>query len=188
MRAISRFTLLLCALWLLATIGSPAARRAEGFLPGKVTRVIDGDTIDVLLDSGRIRVRLHGIDAPEREQPGGREASQWLQQRLMNHAVQLEPVSQDRYERMVAIVHVEHGLVVNEELLRAGHAWAYRHYLRRADRHYCDLEAGARGGHLGVWGEATPHAPWQHRQTSGRGPFSDFSRETAGDCKRAAGR
>lgn len=187
MRAISRFTLLMFVLWLLTAISLPAAQRAEGLLSGKVTRVIDGDTIDVLLDSGRIRVRLHGIDAPEGDQPGGREASQWLRQRLMNHVVQLEPVSQDRYDRIVAIVHAEDG-VVNEQLLRAGHAWAYRHYLRRADRHYCDLEAGARAARFGLWSEARPHAPWQHRQTAGRGPFQDFSAETAADCRAAAGR
>ena len=187
MRTITRFTVLLCALCLLATIGLPASPRSEGFLPGKVTRVVDGDTLDVLLDSGRIRVRLHGVDAPERDQPGGREASQWLQQRLMNHAVQLEPVSQDRYDRMVAIVHAEAG-VVNEDLLRAGRAWAYRHYLRRIDRHYCDLEAGARAARFGLWTEAMPHAPWQHRQTAGRWPFQDFSGETAADCRAAAGR
>ncbi len=187
MRAISRFTLLLCALCMLAPTGLPAAQRAEGLLPGKVTRVIDGDTIDVLLSSGRIRVRLQGIDAPERDQPGGREAAQWLQQRLMNQSVRLEPVSQDRYERMVAIVHAEDG-VVNEALLRAGHAWAYRHYLRRADRRYCDLESAARAARLGLWATVMPHAPWQHRQTAGHGPFSDFSQETAGDCRRVAGR
>jgi endonuclease YncB( thermonuclease family) len=187
MRAISRFTLLLCALGLLATFALPAAQRAEGLLAGKVTRVIDGDTIDVILDSGRIRVRLQGIDAPERDQPGGREAQRWLQQRLIDQLIQLEPVSQDRYERMVAIVHADDG-IVNEQLLQAGHAWAYRHYLRRADRHYCDLEERARSARLGLWATAAPHAPWQHRQTAGRGPFTDFSRETADDCRRAAGR
>ena len=160
---------------------------AEGLLPGKVLRIIDGDTMDVLLSSGRIRVRLQGIDAPERDQSGGREAQRWLQQRLINQAIRLEPVSQDRYERMVAIVHADDG-IVNEQLLRAGHAWAYRHYLRRADRHYCDLEAGARSARLGLWTGTMPHAPWQHRETGGQGPFRDFSRETAGDCRAVAGR
>jgi endonuclease YncB( thermonuclease family) len=163
------------------------AGAADGVLPGKVTRVVDGDTIDVLLSSGRIRVRLQGIDAPERDQPGGREAQHWLQRRLIDHAVQLEPISQDRYERMVAIVHTERG-VVNEELLQAGHAWAYRHYLRRVDRHYCELEEVARRAGIGLWAAPMPHAPWQHRETNGHGPFMDFSNETAGDCRKAARR
>ena len=53
----------------------------------------------------RIRVRLHGVDAPERDQPSGREASEWLRQRVQDREVLLEPVTQDRYERMVAIVY-----------------------------------------------------------------------------------
>ena len=172
--------LLLGLLWCVAAT-------ADGVVPGKVTRVVDGDTIDVLLASGRIRVRLQGIDAPEHDQPGGREAQRWLQRRLIDHEVQLEPVSQDRYERMVAIVHAEGG-VVNEELLQAGHAWAYRHYLRRSERHYCDLEERARASANGLWAAASPHAPWQYRQTSGKGPFTDFARETALQCRRSAGR
>jgi len=184
MRAISSFCLLLGALCLVAL--TVFAAQDNGVLPGKVTRVIDGDTVDVLLASGRIRVRLQGIDAPERDQPGGQEAQQWLRQRLLDHAVQLEPVSQDRYARMVAVVHADGG-VVNEELLQAGHAWAYRHYLRRIDRHYCDLEAAARSARLGLWA-SMPHAPWQYRETGGNGPFADFTSQTASDCRRAAGR
>jgi len=186
MRAMSFLSLPLGALCLVVALALPAAQ-GEGLLPGKVTRVIDGDTIDVLLGSGRIRVRLQGIDAPERDQPGGREAQQWLRRRLIDHAVQLEPVSQDRYSRMVALVHADGG-VVNEALLQAGHAWAYRHYLRRVDRHYCDLEERARAARLGLWALSMPHAPWQHRETRGKGPFTDFTRGTASDCRRAAGR
>jgi endonuclease YncB( thermonuclease family) len=176
-----RCTVLLLALFFCA----PAS--AGSVLPGKVTRVLDGDTIDVALSSGRVRVRLQGIDAPEHDQPDGREARQWLQHRLIDHAVQLEPISQDRYERMVAVVHAD-GAVVNEELLQAGHAWAYRHYLRRADRHHCELEERARGARIGLWALPVPHAPWQYRETGSKGPFSDFSGETARDCRRAAGR
>jgi micrococcal nuclease len=184
-RTITWFALI-PSLWLAMAIGwSPAAQTAQGAISGKVTRVIDGDTIDVLVASGRIRVRLQGIDAPERDQPGGRDAQRWLRQRLIDHAVQLEPVSQDRYERMVAIVHAE-GRSVNEELLQAGHAWAYRHYLRRIDRHFCELEERARRARTGLWGLPMPHAPWQFRETHGRGPFVDFSNATASDCRREA--
>jgi endonuclease YncB( thermonuclease family) len=175
-----RSVLLLLAVFYCATTG------AQEVLSGKVTRIVDGDTLDVLLGSGRIRVRLHGIDAPERDQPGGREARRWLQRRLIDHSVQLQPVSQDRYERMVAIVQAG-GSVVNEELLQAGHAWAYRHYLRRADHSYCDMEERARRARLGLWAGAKPHAPWQYRQTRGNGPFADFTHETARSCRRAAG-
>jgi micrococcal nuclease len=173
--------LLLALLLLLASM--PASPADEAVLAGRVTRVIDGDTLDVLLASGRVRVRLHGVDAPERDQRGGRQSHEWLQQRVQNRQVLLEPVSQDRYDRLVAIVFLEE-VNVNRELLRSGHAWAYRSYLRRSERIYCDLEATARKGRLGLWDAQAAHAPWEHRRTQGRGPFTDYSRQSAGECWR----
>jgi micrococcal nuclease len=154
-------------------------------LAGKVTRVIDGDTIDVLLSSGTIRVRLHGIDAPERDQPGGAAATGWLTQLLRDQPVQLEPVSQDQYDRMLAVVHLA-DLNINRELVQNGHAWAYRHYMRRADRPLCALEEDARNKSIGLW-SAAAHAPWEYRATNGKGPFADYSKTTAADCRKAIG-
>lgn len=175
------FLLLVAACWNAAW----PATAGEGVLAGKVTRVIDGDTVDVLLSSGRIRVRLHGIDAPEGDQPGGAEATQWLRQRLLDREVLLQPVSQDRYERMVAIVRAGES-VINDDLVRAGHAWAYRHYLRKADRHLCEKEFSARRQSLGLWAAPPARAPWEYRSTRGRGPFTDYARQSADDCRRAS--
>jgi endonuclease YncB( thermonuclease family) len=152
-------------------------------LIGKVTRVIDGDTIDVLLSSGRVRVRLNGIDAPERDQAGGKEATQWLHKRLLNQQVQLEPVSQDQYDRLVAIVHHAESNI-NLELVKQGQAWAYRRYLGRSDKQFCAAEAKARRKQLGLWAasEAMNAAPWEFRATRGRGPFTDYARATSRDC------
>ena len=156
-------------------------------MAGKVTRIIDGDTVDVILASGRIRVRLHGIDAPERDQPGGAQASEWLRQRLQDRNVLLEPISQDRYDRLVAIVH-DGEQNVNDGLVASGHAWAYRRYLRKADRHLCDSEFRARREQAGLWAAAAAHAPWEFRSTQGRGPFTDFSAQTARECARDIGK
>jgi micrococcal nuclease len=161
----------------------PALPAGQVVLPGRVTRVIDGDTLDVLLSTGRIRVRLQGVDAPEHDQPGGAESKQWLQQRVQDREVLLEPVSQDRYDRMVAMVFLVDANL-NRELLRAGHAWAYRRYLRAADRVFCDIEYAARREMAGVWASATPRAPWEFRATRGQGPYADYSRQSAADCWR----
>lgn len=160
----------------------PAAAQQD-LLSAQVLRVIDGDTLDVRLDSGRMRVRLHGIDAPERNQPGGDAATRWLTERVGNRRVQLEPVSQDQYGRMLAIVHRD-GANLNGDLVRAGHAWAYRRHLRAEDAGWCDLEAAARREGAGLWGSAMPAAPWEFRAANGRGPFRDYSRETSADCRR----
>jgi endonuclease YncB( thermonuclease family) len=153
----------------------------DAVLAGRVLRVVDGDTLDVLLDSGRIRVRLHGVDAPEHDQPGGAEARQWLERSVLNRDVLLEPVTQDRYERLVAVVHLQ-DVVLNRELLRLGHGWAYRSYLRAGDRELCDIEFRARLARSGLWSRTVPQAPWEYRATRGRGPFTDYSRQSAKHC------
>jgi micrococcal nuclease len=177
-----------CCLFLLlpgiATV-QPAERNAApvAVLAGKVVRVIDGDTIDVLLSSGRIRVRLHGVDAPERVQSRGAPATAWLEQQLRDQQVHLEPVSQDQYDRMVAVVHLQNRNI-NRELVENGHAWAYRHYLRRGDAELCSLEERARRAGAGLWA-TTAHAPWEFRATNGKGPFTDYRSGTARDCAKA---
>lgn len=171
---------LLALLFLAPFVALPAE---NAVLAGRVTRVIDGDTLDVLLASGRIRVRLHGVDAPERDQPGGPESTQWLQQRVLDRDVLIEPVSQDRYERMLAVLYLDDANL-NRDLLRLGHAWAYRRYLRAADRIFCDIEHAARRQLSGVWGQDAPRAPWEFRATRGKGPYADYSRQSAADCWR----
>lgn len=189
-RGVALPALLLMGILLFCGAPGPAAaaavrNEAAAVLAGKVTRVVDGDTLDVLLSSGLIRVRLHGVDAPERDQPGGAAATAWITQQLIDQQVMLEPVSQDQYERMVAVVHRE-GRNINRELVQRGHAWAYRQYLRRRDREWCSLEADARRRGEGIWAE-TAHAPWEFRRSSGKGPFRDYSKSTAADCRKAIG-
>jgi micrococcal nuclease len=156
-------------------------------LAGRVTRVIDGDTLDVLLSSGRIRVRLHGIDAPEHNQAGGPAATQWLTARVLNQDVLLEPVSQDRYDRLLAVVYLQDSNV-NRELVSAGQAWAYRRYLRRSDRDLCNLESSARDQKRGLWSSDVVRAPWEFRATLGKGLFTNFSGSSAADCRKAVRR
>lgn len=131
-------------------------------LIGTVTRVVDGDTLVVQLSSGPIRVRLYGIDAPEHNQPGGREATATLNSLVGGARVELEPINQDRYNRMVARV-LQGRLDVNAEMIRRGDAWVYRHYLRREDRGWCSLESEARSARRGLWAARDPLPPWDFR-------------------------
>jgi endonuclease YncB( thermonuclease family) len=129
-------------------------------LTAKVTRVSDGDSLEVDLPSGHARVRLSAIDTPEYDQPYGRDSSAALKALLpVGSAVELEVVTQDAFKRMVAVVWtVRDGkrVNINDTLLRQGHAWALRRYMR--DPRYCDLEAEARDQKLGLW--ALPVADW----------------------------
>jgi micrococcal nuclease len=145
--------------------------------------VIDGDTIEVQLSSGPIRVRLHSIDTPEKDQPWGTEARVALAGRVDGQQVDLEPVAQDQYDRLVAVVYLD-GENINAWMVQQGDAWAYRDYLE--DPSYCDWEAVARASNRGLWSLSadSPIAPWEWR-AAGRGStagFTDYSSETAVSC------
>lgn len=161
---------------------APAAEPAP-VLVGTVLSVLDGDTIKVQLGSGPITVRFYSIDAPEKSQPWGREAYAALYQRLNRQVVALDVATQDRYERLVATVHLGDENI-NGWMVQQGHAWAYRQYLGDAD--YCRWEASARDRHLGLWGmPATSwYAPWEWRraQRGDAGAFTDYRDETAERC------
>jgi endonuclease YncB( thermonuclease family) len=157
-------------------------------LPGVVVGVIDGDTADVRLDSGMIRVRFHAIDAPESGQPHGKAAKAALADLIFGKAVEVEPYEQDRYDRLVARVWID-GVDVNAEMLRTGNAWTYRRYAD--DPAYCTYEQAARDLGRGLWRLPANQrvAPWEWRQRKSRaGRFTDYSRETVAACVAALGR
>lgn len=157
-------------------------------LPGTVTKIVDGDTIDVQLSSGPIRVRLHGVDTPERGQPWGKESTAALAVLVMGKEVDIEPFSQDRYERMIGIVFMG-DLNVNLELVKRGHAWAYRQYMRKEDSALCINEAAARTAKKGLWAsKERPVAPWEWRRKKTRAAPTDYSQETAALCIAAIGK
>lgn len=158
-------------------------------LVGTVSKIVDGDTIDVQLSSGPIRVRFHGIDTPERGQPWGTEATGALSQLVMGKEIQIEPFSQDRYERMIGIVYLD-DLNVNLELVKRGHAWAYRQYMRKADSVLCINEAAARTAKKGLWALPADHqvAPWEWRRKKSLPEFTDYSNESVASCIAAIGK
>ena len=166
-----------------AVLGLTLAAEPKPVLSGTVTRVVDGDTIIVQLQTGPIRVRLYGIDAPESTQAEGREATAYLVKRIAHQSVELEPYSQDRYNRMVAIIYLGDE-DIDETMVQQGFAWAYRQYLKRSDTDYCYYEMDARKAHLGLWflPAAQQIAPWEYRHLKSGGPYTDYSSETAEHC------
>ena len=103
--------------------------------------IADGDTLDVRLESGMLRVRLHGVDAPEHDQPWGKAAKRALSKLVYRETVEVEPVTQDQYERIVARVWLD-DRDVNAALVEGGNAWVYRRYANEAA--YCVDEHAAR--------------------------------------------
>ena len=117
-------------------------------LPGVVVGIVDGDTADVRLESGMIRIRLHGIDAPEMGQPYGSTARTGLSDLVYGKNVLVEPYEQDRYDRLVARIWFGER-DINAEMIKSGFAWVYRRYAE--DPRYCAYEKGARDLRQGLW-------------------------------------
>jgi endonuclease YncB( thermonuclease family) len=149
---------------LLAALLTISATAAEPQKPapqaGRVTKVNDGDSIEVHLDSGPARVRLAAVDTPEYDQPYGAQSSAAMKALLpLGSTVELEVINQDQFRRLVAVVWLLSDgkrVNINETLLRQGHAWALRRYMR--EPRFCDLEAEARDQKLGLW--AQPVSEW----------------------------
>jgi micrococcal nuclease len=128
---------------------------------GEVVGIADGDTITVLKGKTPVKIRLYGIDCPERGQAFGKKARQFTSDRVFRKHVEIKPVDRDRYGRTVAWVLVD-GQNLCEELVGAGLAWHYKKY--SSDQKLADLEARARKGRVGLWSDQGAVAPWEYRR------------------------
>lgn len=136
----------------------------------EVVGIADGDTIRVLLGGSELRVRLFGVDCPEKEQPFFARARQFTSDLAFRKKVRLTPRDwDDRYPdrpRLVAQVQLPDGRDLGSELLRGGMAHAFRRYLKgegAVEREYIALEQEARAARRGIWSEPGPVPPWEHR-------------------------
>ena len=128
----------------------------------RVVRVSDGDTFTGLdAENRQIKVRLHGIDAPEAKQAFGTVARKALADLIADKTVSVEEVDRDRYGRVVGRVTVG-GKLVNAEMVRAGMAWRYVQFDRQNE--FGTLEEDARRHRRGLWADAHPVAPWEWRK------------------------
>lgn len=137
-------------------------------LAGEVIALSDGDTVTVLdLEKRQYKVRLAGIDAPEKRQPFGNRAQQALASMVFRRQVTVEWHKNDRYGRLVGKILVD-SIDVGLELVRLGMAWHYKAYQSEqsfADRlAYAEAEDKARKGHVGLWQDPSPLPPWEFRR------------------------
>ena len=131
---------------------------------GKVVGVSDGDTIKVLHNGKQIKIRLYGVDTPEKAQAYGQKAKHFTSSLVAGRIVNIEPVTIDRYGRTVALVSVN-GKLLEAELTKSGMAWVYRKYCKKEP--LCSdlirLEAKARENHIGLWSDPHAQPPWDWR-------------------------
>ncbi len=156
----------------LATGCSRADSIPEGVLEGTVTYVYDGDTVSLSAQGREYRVRLQGIDAPEHDQPYGNAARRHLERLVLNKAVRLNTMGEDRYGRLLGKLWVrpadcprcDKTLDANLAMLTVGAAWWYRAFREdqsEEDRgRYEFAEFEARGKSVGLWQDEEPTPPW----------------------------
>jgi micrococcal nuclease len=128
----------------------------------KVIVVIDGDTLVVLHNGAKEKIRLANIDAPEKDQPYGMDARQAMIGMVLKKQVLIDTKAIDKYGRTVALVSVD-GSSVNEAMVKRGMAWEYSHY--KPGRVYMALQSEAQQAHRGLWSQRNPIAPWVWRKT-----------------------
>ena len=152
---------------MLMALASPlAALSAERY--GTVVGISDGDTL-TLLDANKTqyRIRLDGIDAPERTQPHGQRARQSLVALAHGRAARADCPKVDRYGRAVCRVIID-GVDVGLEQIRRGYAWhyvKYAHEQRGTERaSYSRAESEARSANAGLWSFSDPVPPWNYRR------------------------
>ena len=132
---------------------------------GKVSKVIDGDTIWVRSDSTTVKVRLSYIDAPELKQMFGIQSKKYLTSLVLNKNVEIHSYRRDRYKRVIGEVYIHNNkesVFINAKLLKSGHAWVYKRY--RKNPYLMNLENFARMKKNGIWNLDNPKEPWKYRK------------------------
>jgi micrococcal nuclease len=129
---------------------------------GLVTHIVDGDTYDIILAGQKTRIRMDGIDAPERGMDFYKQAKNYLGELCENNEIRVEITDTDRYGRSIAKSYLPDGRELGHEMVKAGMAWHYKKYSN--DEVLAQLEHDAQKAGVGLWSLNNPEAPWEHRK------------------------
>jgi micrococcal nuclease len=128
----------------------------------EVIRVLDGDTIEVLHGKKPERIRLYGIDCPEKGQAFGQKAKQATSSLLFGKDVRIESHGRDKHRRTLGTV-FDGDLNVNQELVKEGWCWWFRKFVPK-DQALKELEQEAKEAKKGLWTDPNPVPPWLYRR------------------------
>ena len=128
---------------------------------GQCVAVTDGDTIKVMHEGKAEKIRLYGIDCPEKNQPFGKKAKWFVSELAFKKIVEVKALNKDRYGRTIALVYVD-DKCLNGELLKVGLAWHYKQYSK--DKSLAVLEDEARVMKVGLWSDPHSLEPWEWRR------------------------
>lgn len=132
-------------------------------LVGKVIKIYDGDTITILVDGNKEKIRFYGIDAPEKKQSYGIESRDFVRHKIMDREVKVKIVNTDKYGRKIGKIYYNNGKYLNLESVKGGYSWWYKYYARNE----YDLEGAqkkAKKYKKGLWKEKNPINPYEYRK------------------------
>jgi len=134
---------------------------ASETISGSVSKVIDGDTIIILMQGNiQERIRLADIDAPETGQDFSEKSRLYLSALIAGKTVEIEYKERDMYGRILGTVYVD-GINVNEEMVKSGLAWNY-YYSR--NKRMAELEAQAKNEKKNIFSVPNPIQPYDYRR------------------------
>lgn len=139
-----------------------------GIIAGTVVRITDGDTVVVLgANKVQYKIRLVGIDAPEKKQAYGQKSKENLSDLVAGKFVVVEYDKLDRYKRVLGKI-LLNSKDMNLEQVESGMAWHYKKYQKeqsQSDRmQYSEAEVDARNAKRGLWYDPDPIPPWDYRK------------------------
>lgn len=153
---------ILISLALAATVNAKTNQN-EATWQGKVISIADGDTVTVLTNANeQVKIRIYGIDCPEKKQAFGAKAKQFLSSLIFGQVVMIQPLGKDLYGRTIARITCE-GRDIGLTMIQYGYAWWYQQYAKK-EIDYKKAQSKAKEQQLGLWADANPVEPWKFRK------------------------
>jgi len=130
-------------------------------ITGVVTAIKDGDTIELLIDKKPNKIRLYGIDCPEKSQDYGTQATKFTAEKCFQKKVTIRQFGKDKYGRTLGVVILADGSNLNQLLVTNGFAWRYKY---STDKELLKMQHTAMAQKLGLWSMPEPTPPWNFRK------------------------
>jgi micrococcal nuclease len=136
---------------------------AQSILHGKVVRILDGDTYEILINGNTTyKIRMTDIDAPEKSQDFGQRSKQTLSALIFGKDVKVIYDKLDRNKRILGHTY-QNGLYINLIMVQKGMAWHFKKY--SSDHTFAQAEEFARKQKIGIWSKSNAIAPWDYRSS-----------------------
>ena len=155
--------ILLCILIALSLFSCSTKKRRPQHGEGNVVKILDGDTYDVMVNGIQTRIRMYGIDAPEKGMDFYKVSKDYLASLCQGNEIRIEKTDTDRYGRTIARSYLPDGRELGAEMIKAGLAWHFKKY--SSDQDLAQFEIQARENKIGLWINDNPIAPWDYRKS-----------------------